>query len=98
VEGRKTADWLSRCGLDLSHLENLNRMATPRSPAVLPSEPYRAYAVSVPETFGRVAAEALANGLPVLASDRGALPRPSGSWLDLHTAAVLSPLGGVPGS
>ncbi len=28
----------------------------------------------VSEMFGRVAAEALANGIPVLASDRGALP------------------------
>jgi glycosyltransferase involved in cell wall biosynthesis len=32
----------------------------------------------VRETFGRVASEAMANGIPVLASDRGALPETLG--------------------
>ncbi len=40
----------------------------------------------VPETFGRVAAEALCNGIPVLASDRGALPETVGE------AGVVLPL------
>lgn len=75
VEGRGRADWLGRCGLDLSGLSNLHRMQnTP--------DPRHFYCVSrvvlMPslwwESFGRVAAEALANGVPVLASDRGALP------------------------
>ena len=75
VEGRGGSDWLARLPLDLSGLENLHRMAnTPE-----PKDFWRASrAVLVPslwrETFGRVAAEGLANGLPVLASDRGALP------------------------
>lgn len=48
-----------------------------------PRDFYRASrAVLVPslwrESFGRVAAEGLANGLPVLASDRGALPETLG--------------------
>jgi glycosyltransferase involved in cell wall biosynthesis len=75
VEGRGGTDWLSATGLDLGGLTNLHRMAnTP--------DPRHFYAVSravlMPslwrESFGRVAAEALVNGIPVLASNRGALP------------------------
>lgn len=75
VEGRGGVDWLGRLPLDLSAVKNLNGMhSTPR-----PSEFYsQSRVVLVPslweETFGRVAAEALANGIPVLASRRGALP------------------------
>lgn len=79
VEGRKTADSLAGAGLDISALRNLNLMAnTP--------DPRDFYKVSravlmpslVPEAFGLVAAESLANGIPVLASDRGALPETLG--------------------
>ena len=75
VEGRGQALRLADARLDLSGLKNLHRMANTPDPR----EFYRvSRAVLVPslweETFGRVAAEALANGLPVLASDRGALP------------------------
>jgi len=75
VEGRAASDWVTRLPLDLSSLGNMYRMAnTP--------DPRNFYSVTrvllvpslVSETFGRVAAEALANGIPVLASDRGALP------------------------
>jgi glycosyltransferase involved in cell wall biosynthesis len=75
VEGRGRAEGLASCGLDLSGLRNLHRLAnTP--------DPREFYAVSravlMPslwdKSFGRVAAEALANGIPVLASRRGALP------------------------
>lgn len=79
VEGRGGADGLADAGLDLSGLTNLHRMANTPDPRQF----YRvSRAVLVPslwrETFGRVAAEALANGLPVLASDRGALPETLG--------------------
>jgi glycosyltransferase involved in cell wall biosynthesis len=79
VEGRGTADGLAEVGVDLSGLENLHRMANTPDPRDF----YRvSRAVLVPslwrETFGRVAAEALLNGLPVLASDRGALPETLG--------------------
>jgi glycosyltransferase involved in cell wall biosynthesis len=75
VEGRAQADGLANAGLDLSGLTNLNRMANT-------SDPRQFYRVSrallLPslwrESFGRVAAEAMANKIPVLASDRGALP------------------------
>jgi glycosyltransferase involved in cell wall biosynthesis len=75
VEGRGEAIGLANAGLDLSGLSNLHRMGNTPDPRQF----YRvSRAVVVPsfwrETFGRVAAEALANGLPVLASDRGALP------------------------
>jgi glycosyltransferase involved in cell wall biosynthesis len=75
VEGRGTVSWLGRVGLDLAGVGNVHVMAnTP--------DPRDFYRVSrlvlmpslVGETFGRVAAEALANGIPVLASPRGALP------------------------
>jgi glycosyltransferase involved in cell wall biosynthesis len=74
-EGRGRAGWLGRLGLDLSGLTNLYMMEhTP--------DPREFYQVSrlvlMPsfwrESFGRVAAEACINGIPVLASRRGALP------------------------
>jgi glycosyltransferase involved in cell wall biosynthesis len=76
VEGRAKAEtWLQKTGLDFRGQSNLYVMAnTP--------DPRDFYGVSKlvlmpslwPETFGRVAAEALINGIPVLASRRGGLP------------------------
>jgi glycosyltransferase involved in cell wall biosynthesis len=79
VEGRRKADGLAGVGLDLSGLENLHRMQNTPDPRDI----YRvSRAVLVPslwrESFGRVAAEAMANSQPVLASDRGALPETLG--------------------
>jgi glycosyltransferase involved in cell wall biosynthesis len=79
VEGRRKVTALERVGLDLSGLQNLSIMAnTP-----YPRDFYRvSRAILMPslwqEPFGRVAAEALANGLPVLASNRGGLPEALG--------------------
>jgi glycosyltransferase involved in cell wall biosynthesis len=79
VEGRGTADGLARVPADLSGLTNLNRMAnTPE-----PRDFYRvSRVVLMPslwrESLGRVAVEVMANGIPVLASDRGALPETLG--------------------
>lgn len=79
VEGRGGVNWLGRLPADLSGVRNLHGMcSTP-----WPREFYaRSRAVLMPslweETFGRVAAEALANGIPVLASRRGALPETLG--------------------
>ena len=79
VEGRGKADGLAGLPVDLSGLANLNRMAnTP--------DPRDFYGVSrlvlMPslwrESLGRVPIEAMANGIPVLASDRGALPETLG--------------------
>jgi glycosyltransferase involved in cell wall biosynthesis len=75
VEGRGGVDWLSRTGLDLSGLKNLNVMANTPDPRDF----YRVSRVVLmpslgKESFGRVAAEAMINGIPVLVSGRGALP------------------------
>ena len=66
--------------VDLSGLTNLHRMANTPDPRDF----YRvSRAVLVPslwrESLGRVPMEALANGIPVLASDRGALPETLGN-------------------
>lgn len=75
VEGRGRADWLGRCGLDLSEVRSVRRMANT-------ADPRKFYRLSrmllIPsvgqESFGRVAVEAMMNGIPVVACDRGALP------------------------
>ncbi len=79
VEGRGTSDSLARLPVDLSGLTNLNRMANTPDPRDF----YRlSRVVLMPslwrESLGRVAVEAMANGIPVLASDRGALPETLG--------------------
>ncbi len=79
VEGRATSDTLAAIPVDLSCLTNLHRMANTPDPLDF----YRvSRAVLMPslwrESLGRVAIEAMANGIPVLASDRGALPETLG--------------------
>ncbi len=79
VEGRGTADGLDGLPVDLSGLTNLHRMANTPDPRDF----YRvSRAVLMPslwrESLGRVAVEAMANGIPVLASDRRALPETLG--------------------
>ncbi len=79
VEGRGTSDTLAHLPVDLSGLTNLNRMANTPDPRDF----YRvSRVVLMPslwrESLGRVPIEAMANGIPVLASDRGALPETVG--------------------
>jgi len=79
VEARGTTDGLSKLEVDLSGLENLHRMGNTPDPRAF----YRvSRAVLMPsvwlENGGLVARESLANGLPVLASDRGGLPETLG--------------------
>jgi glycosyltransferase involved in cell wall biosynthesis len=84
VEGRGKAGWLQQTGLDLTALGNIFVMANTHDPRDF-------YQVSrmvlIPslwwESFCRVAAEALLNGIPVLASNRGGLPE------TLHEAGFL---------
>jgi glycosyltransferase involved in cell wall biosynthesis len=79
VEGRGRAGLMKQAGIDLARLGNVRTMAnTP--------DPREFYAVTkllvMPslwnESFGLVAAEAMINGIPVLASSRGALPETLG--------------------
>jgi glycosyltransferase involved in cell wall biosynthesis len=79
VEGRGTTDALAGLPVDLSGLTNLSRMANTPDPRDF----YRvSRVVLMPslwrESLGRVPIEAMANGIPVLASDRGALPETIG--------------------
>ncbi len=106
VEGRGTSDALAKLPVDLSGLTNLHRMGNTADPRDF----YRvSRAVLVPslwrESLGRVPMEALANGIPVLASDRGALPETLGdagfvftipdrfgpSTLEIPTAREVAP-------
>jgi glycosyltransferase involved in cell wall biosynthesis len=80
VEGRGGSEWLARLPIDLSGLRNLNRMANTTEP----KDFWRVTRIVLmpslwKETLGRVAMEGLANGVPVLASDRGALPETLGN-------------------
>ena len=75
-QGRGKADGLAGLPVDLSELTNLHRMANTPDPRDF----YRvSRVVLMPslwrESLGRVPIEAMANGIPVLASDRGRCPR-----------------------
>jgi glycosyltransferase involved in cell wall biosynthesis len=79
VEGRGTSDALADLPVDLLGLTNLHRMANTPDPRDF----YRVSRVILMpslwrESLGRVPIEAMANGIPVLASDRGALPETLG--------------------
>ena len=80
VEARGTSDALAKLPVDLSGLTNMHRMANTPDPRDF----YRvSRVVLMPslwrESLGRVPIEAMANGIPVLASDRGALPETLGN-------------------
>jgi glycosyltransferase involved in cell wall biosynthesis len=80
VEGRGRTEELANCGVDLSNVHSIQKMANT-------SDPRQFYRLSrlllIPslcqESFGRVAVEAMINGIPVIASDRGALPQVIGA-------------------
>jgi glycosyltransferase involved in cell wall biosynthesis len=75
VESRGASDWVGAANPALAGAENLFRMNNTPDPR----DYYRvSHVVLMPsvwqESFGRVAAEAMINGIPVLGSTRGALP------------------------
>jgi glycosyltransferase involved in cell wall biosynthesis len=78
VESRAAADGLGGLGLDLSGLENLHRMANTPDPRDFYRISRIVLVPSLIENAALVAREALANGIPVLASDRGGLPETLG--------------------
>jgi len=79
VEGRSHTAWRQETGIDLGRLPNVTAMPST-------GDPRSFYAVTkfvlMPslwnESFGLVAAEAMLNGIPVLGSNRGALPETIG--------------------
>jgi glycosyltransferase involved in cell wall biosynthesis len=90
VESRGQAKpWLERTGLDLSGLNNLHRLANTPDPRQFYSV---SRAVLMPslcaESFGRVAAEAMINGIPALVSNRGALPEVAGEMGVIRLAGI----------
>jgi glycosyltransferase involved in cell wall biosynthesis len=79
VEGRGSVGWLRRLSPDVTGLPNVRGMRPTPNPADFYSQSRLVLVPSLwEETFGRVAAEALSNGIPVLASRRGALPETLG--------------------
>jgi hypothetical protein len=78
VESRAAAGGLGGLGLDLSGLENLHRMANTPDPRAFYRVSRIVLVPSLIENAALVAREALANEIPVLASDRGGLPETLG--------------------
>ncbi len=78
VESRAAADELAKLPIDLSGLTNLNRMANTPDPRDFYRISRAMLVPSLTENAASVAREALANGIPVLASDRGGLPETLG--------------------
>ncbi|MCZ2343217.1 MAG: glycosyltransferase [Bacteroidales bacterium] len=80
VESRAHADRLACCGIDPTALATVRYLPNVPDPRTFYR---RSRVILMPsvgrETFGRVAAESLLNGIPVLASDRGALPEVVGT-------------------
>ena len=75
VEGRGKVDWLAKAGLKFSAMPNLHGMHNTRDPRQFYKVTRVLLAPSLwQETFGRVTAEAMINGIPVLSSNRGGLP------------------------
>ena len=79
VESRGAADQLEKLPIDLSGCRNLHRMANTPDPRDFYSVSHILLMPSLcNESFGRVPVEAMLNGIPVLASDRGSLPEVMG--------------------
>lgn len=93
VEGRGKAPWLERTGLDPRVYANLFVLEnTPDARDFLSTSRLILMPSLWSETFGRVAAEAMLNGIPVLASSRGALPETlAGAGFVLEIPAKYTP-------
>jgi len=99
VDSRASTDELGRMGLDLSHVENLHRMANTTDPRDFYGVSRIMLVPSLIENAALVAREALANGIPVLASDRGGLPETlgdAGFLFTLPDRLVASPSAALP--
>jgi glycosyltransferase involved in cell wall biosynthesis len=87
VEARGTEETLADCGLDLRVHGNVHLMSHTFEPRMFWQVSRICLVPSLwRETLGRVAVEAMINGIPVIASDRGALPETLGQ------AGIILPL------
>lgn len=87
VEGRGSERTLADCGIDLRAHGNVHLMGNTRDPREFWGVTRLCLAPSLwRESQGLVAVEAMMNGIPVVASDRGALPETLGA------AGVVLPL------
>ncbi len=73
VEGAARADCLARLGIDLSRLKNIKTMANTPDPRQFYAVTKLLLMPSLMENAGFTAMEAMVNGIPVLASNRGGL-------------------------
>jgi glycosyltransferase involved in cell wall biosynthesis/GT2 family glycosyltransferase len=79
VEGRSACDWRQQTGIDLGRLGNVTSVAATDDPRSFYATTRLLLMPSLcNESFGLVAAEGMINGIPVLASNRGALPETIG--------------------
>lgn len=75
VESRGKVGWLGKTGLQPAELSGIHGMHNTADPRKFYGVTRALLAPSLwPETFGRVTAESLINGIPVLCSTRGGLP------------------------
>lgn len=80
VEGRGKVQQFARTGFLLDGINNLRVMAnTPNPSDFLQVSKIVLIPSYYEETFGRIAVEAMMNGIPVIASNRGALPEVVGN-------------------
>ncbi len=79
IEGRNGPNWKQATGINLAALPNLTMRPKTTAPRTFYAETKLLLMPSLwNESFGLVAAEAMTNGIPVLASNRGALPETIG--------------------
>ncbi len=79
VQARNAPGWTHETGIDLARLPNLTIRPNTTDPRTFYAETRLLLMPSLwNESFGLVAAEAMLNGIPVLASNRGALPETIG--------------------
>lgn len=74
VEGRATVNWLKKTGTNFASMSLYRLKNTPDPRDYLKSTRIMLVPSVWQESFGRVAAEAMMNGIPVVGSNRGALP------------------------
>jgi glycosyltransferase involved in cell wall biosynthesis len=87
VEGRNGPEWTSETGIDLAALGNVTVRPNTTDPRTIYADTKLILVPSLwNESFGLVAAEGMMNGIPVLASNRGALTETvGGSGNDMGT-------------